>query len=129
MADFGLDRSGPRNPDGASGVFERPNLNLAGNRSPSQPGGGAPEVSLAQFFAPVSQTPTSISPPFHTSSSPVLYQNVTEAQSQFGQGSSRILNRVSLTPVSKANRDRTNADIFKGVNPGTSSNSRLQKLK
>ena len=31
-----------------------------------------------------------------------------------------------MTPVSKANRDRTNAQIFKGVNPGTSSNSRLQ---
>jgi len=125
LADFGLDRSGPRMPDGASGGFARPNLNLAGNRSPSQPGGGAPEVSLAQFFAPASQSPTN-STPFHTSSSPVLHQNVTEAQSQFGQGSSHISNRVSLTPVSKANRDRTNAQIFKGVNPGTSSNSRLQ---
>ena len=125
LADLGLDRSGPRMPDGASGGFARPNLNLAGNRSPSQPGGGAPEVSLAQFFAPASQSPTN-STPFHTSSSPVLYQNVSEAQSQFGQGSSHISNRVSLTPVSKASRDRTNAQIFKGLNPGTASNSRLQ---
>jgi len=35
LADFGLDRSGPRNPDGASGFFARPNPNLARNRSPS----------------------------------------------------------------------------------------------
>ena len=36
LADLGLDRSGPRMPDGASGGFARPNLNLAGNRSPSR---------------------------------------------------------------------------------------------
>ena len=71
---------------------------------------------------------TNNSSPFQTSASPVLHQNVNDAQSQFGQGSSRMPDRVSLTPNSKIQRDRTNAQIFKGVNLGQQAVSRLQSF-